>query len=143
MKITFSANDIVNEYTKVPIIAEQNPWKILKEKTIIINKVIFDIKYNKPYRIVIVASKKVAKHNKCIRENFLQRIGTIAVNIAPAMGNIPIIQPSIPSLKWSFLPKVGSKGDTKEYPVALKKLIIKNNVVFSNIFLNLAELYKN
>ena len=32
-----SANDIVNEYTKVPIIAEQQPWIILNKNIIGIN----------------------------------------------------------------------------------------------------------
>ena len=31
-----SANDIVNEYTKVPIIAEQQPWIILNINIIVI-----------------------------------------------------------------------------------------------------------
>jgi hypothetical protein len=83
---------------------------------------------------VQVASQNVAKHNKFIRENFLHNIGTKGVNSEPDIGKMPIIQPRIPSLKLSFLPNVGISGDTKEYPIPLSILIIKNKVVFSSIF---------
>ena len=73
-----------------------------------------DIKNKRPYNIVQEASQKVAKHNKFIRENFLHKIGTNGVNIEPDIGNIPIIQPRIPSLRLSFLPNVGNNGDTSE-----------------------------
>ena len=59
----------------------------------------------------------------------------MVLNIDTAKGNKLIITPRIPSLKLSFLPNVGINGDTKEYPIPLSILIIKNKVVFSNIFL--------
>ena len=74
----------------------------------------FGIKINNPYRMVQDASQNAAKQSNLMRENFLQTMGTIGVNNVPAIGNIPIIHPKISSLKFSFLPNVGNKGDTKE-----------------------------
>ena len=61
-----------------------------------------------------MAAKKVPKHNKFTLENFLLKIGTIVLNIDSVNGNIPIIHPRTLSLKLSFSPKVGNKGDIKK-----------------------------
>ena len=81
---------------------------------IIVKREMLDMKIKNPYNVVIVASKKVPKHNSFILENFLHKNGTIDVKMEPATGYIPIIQPRIPSLKLSFFPKLGNKGDIKE-----------------------------
>ena len=49
-----------------------------------------------------------------MQETFLHKIGTIVVNIHQATECKPIAQPRALSLKFSFLPKIGNKEDTKE-----------------------------
>ena len=61
----------------------QNQW--LKVKIIVIKTGNEDIKIRKPYNRVQVASKKVAKHNNFILENFFIKIGTNGVSIVPAI----------------------------------------------------------
>ena len=67
-----------------------------------------------PYNKVQAASQKAEKHNKLILENFVINLGIKGVSIVPAIEYVLIIYPNNSSLRWSFSPKVGNKGDTKE-----------------------------
>ena len=68
-----------NEYTNVIINEEKIPLIILREKTIIKNKVREGIFSRNEYNKVHVASKKVAIYNNFILENLLHSFGTKGV----------------------------------------------------------------
>ena len=91
------------------------PWIILKEKTIIKNKLNEGIFSRKEYDKVHVASKKVAKYNNFILENLLHNFGIKGVVMQLVIAYVLIIQPNNASLIEKSFPRIGNKGATIEY----------------------------
>ena len=98
-----------------------------------------------------MASKKVAKYNKLIRENRLQSLGIKGVMMQFDIANVLIIQPNNASLIEKSFSRIGNKGATIEYPIPLN-IFIQNKrindffifilkyfkiITFFNLFINL------